>query len=214
MKAREIRARMLVWSLASMSIACLLGQFYGRWSMKAFAGLVMLPCAVALAWLARARYFPKSLLSAGFDQRRAIIQGALGGLLAVVAYDLFRLPFVLAGFPLFKVFPEFGRLLLGSGAPGWAIQIAGWSYHFSNGAALDIMFASMLPARMSKARLMVAGAAWALVVETMLLLTPYRDFFKILMPWATFLALTASAHLIFGLCLGAFFGRQARAGRA
>ena len=207
MSTREIPERLLVWALASMSFACLLGQFYGWWSMKAFACWVLLPCGALLAFLARPKYFPRSL-SRGFDARGAILHGALGGLIAAVAYDVFRLPFVLAGFPLFKVFPEFGRLLLGSSAPGWAIQIAGWGYHFSNGAALGIMFAAMLPAKMTRAQFIVAGACWAMLVEAILLLTPYRDFFKILMPAATFLWLTASAHLVFGLCLGAFFGRR------
>lgn len=207
MNAREIPERLLVWALASMSFACLLGQFYGWWSMKAFACWVLLPSVAVLALLARPKYFPRSLVG-GFEARGAILQGAMGGLIAAVAYDVFRLPFVMAGFPLFKVFPEFGRLLLGPNASNWAIQIAGWSYHFSNGAALGIMFAAMLPARMSKARMVVAGAAWAMLVEAILLLTPYRSFFRILMPAATFLALTASAHLIFGLSLGAFFSRQ------
>lgn len=212
MNAREISQRLLVWALASMSFACLLGQFYGWWTMRAFACWVMLPCGAALTVLARPKYFPRSL-TRGFDARGAILQGALGGLIAAVAYDVFRLPFVLAGFPLFKVFPEFGRLLLGPNASNWAIQIAGWSYHFSNGAALGIMFAAMLPARMTKAQIIVAGAVWAMLVEAILLLTPYRSFFRILMPAATFLALTASAHLVFGLSLGAFLGRQARAQR-
>lgn len=212
MSTREIPERLLVWALASMSFACLLGQFYNWWTMRAFAGWVLLPCGVTLALLARPKYFPRSL-ARGFDARRAILHGALGGLVAAVAYDVFRLPFVMSGFPLFKVFPEFGRLLLGEGAPAWAIQIAGWSYHFSNGAALGIMFAAMLPARMTRAQLLVAGAAWALLVEAILLLTPYRGFFQILMPAATFLWLTASAHLIFGLSLGAFWGRQARVRR-
>jgi hypothetical protein len=61
-----------------------------------------------------------------------LLKVRLGGLFAAVVYDLFRLPFVLNGYPLFGVFPRFGQMLLGA-APndfGAAVQIAGWIYHF------------------------------------------------------------------------------------
>jgi hypothetical protein len=41
-----------------------------------------------------------------------------------------------------------------------------------------------------------------------LLLTPYRVFFQIRMPFQTFLILTGSAHLIFGVVLGAWWARR------
>src|SRR5258707_14764392 len=75
---------------------------------------------------------------------RWIVQGAIGGLVAAAAYDLFRLPFVLHGAPLFKVFPRFGELLLGNTELRWLVQLLGWSYHFSNGAALGIMILSLV----------------------------------------------------------------------
>jgi hypothetical protein len=204
MMLSNLAARFLIWALASMSFACLLGEFYGLWAMQPFACFVLLPCTLALAFLARRKYLH---LTGGFDVSKAIIQGALGGLLAAVVYDVFRLPFVMSGFPLFKVFPEFGKLLVGNDAPNWLILLAGWGYHFSNGAALGIMFAAMLPPKLSKVQVIAAGAAWAMLVETILLVTPYRDFFKIHMPFATFLVLTASAHLIFGLTLGSYLSR-------
>src|SRR5262252_7057739 len=72
-----------------------------------------------------------------------IVQGTIGGLVAAVAYDLYRLPFVLNGAPLYKPFPKFGELLLGSSQPVWAVHSLGWAYHFSNGIALGIMFLVM-----------------------------------------------------------------------
>jgi hypothetical protein len=197
--SQQLVLRLVVWALASMSFACLLGEFYGLWSMRAFACVVLVPATMTL--VALAVWSRRSGNAEVQEVSRWIIDGALGGVIAAVAYDLFRLPFVMSGYPLFKVFPEFGEMLLGASEPNWLVQLLGWTYHFSNGAALGIMFLAMLP-RATRSTFILAGAGWALVVETILLLTPYRDFFKIHMPFATFLFLTASAHLIFGLALG------------
>ena len=65
-----------------------------------------------------------------------VVEGAIGGIAAALAYDLYRLPFVLNETTLFKVFPRFGKLLLGAEEPHWLVHFLGWAYHFSNGAAL------------------------------------------------------------------------------
>ncbi len=57
-----------------------------------------------------------------------IVQGALGGFLAAMAYDLYRLPFVLKGEPLFKVFPKLGELLLEGTEPRWLVHGLGWTF--------------------------------------------------------------------------------------
>lgn len=203
--SRLAALRLGIWCLASLSFACLLGEFYGAWKMKPFACFVLVPAIIALAWLALA--WRKS----GDDGKRAlstlIVEGAMGGLFAAVVYDLYRLPFVLNGFPLFKVFPEFGRMLLGASEPNWLVQTLGWSYHFSNGAALGIMF-TMMCGWSSKRVLFWGAAAWALTIEAILLCTPYRNFFSIAMPFPTFLILTATAHLLFGLALGWYLTRR------
>lgn len=178
--------RALVFLLASLSFAALLGQFYGLWPMQGFALLVMLPGCIWLGVLAWGRPW--------------IAEGAVAGLVAAVAYDLYRLPFVLSGAPLFKVFPRFGELLLGSSDPAWLVQVLGWSYHFLNGASLGVMLLAMVPGPRG---LFWAGVIWGLVVEGLLLATPYADFFGLAVN-ARFLFLTASAHLVFGLALGAW----------
>jgi hypothetical protein len=162
--------RRLVFTLASSSFACLLGTFYGLWEMRTFACLVFLPAAAALAFIAWIR---RGTLPAGW-----IVEGALAGIVAALAYDCFRLPFVLQGAPLFKVFSRFGELLLGAAEPRWLVEAVGWSYHFSNGAALGIMFLSAL-ARPTPGRLFFGAVLWALLVELLLLLTPYTSFFGI-----------------------------------
>ena len=186
-----------VFLLASLSFACLLGQFYGLWSMHVFGCWVLPPATIllaAIAWWFRA---DKTRLQSPWVW---VVHGTIGGLLAAVAYDAYRVPFVLNGAPLFKVFPKFGELLVGKSDPRWLIQTVGWGYHFSNGAALGIMFLAMI-SLFAHPLMVWGGAAWALFVEAMLLLTPYASFFG-LQPNAKFLFLTASAHLIFGLALG------------
>jgi hypothetical protein len=197
----NIPLRSLVFLLAFQSIACLLGAFYGFWHMRPFACWVMLPSAVALAVVA--------VVGGGRGVRSPrtwVVEGTLGGLCAAVAYDLFRLPFVLNGAPLFNVFPRFGELLLNAGGPRWLVQLTGWTYHFSNGAALGIMFLALSPTA-TRRGLFWGAVAWALAVETVLLLTPYTQFLGL--PFdGRFVALTASAHAVFGVALGLWCARR------
>src|SRR5437667_1643814 len=107
--------RALAFLLASTSIWCLLADFYGLCPMRTFAAFVLLPATallVLLAVVARRQ---------GDDAWwRGVWIGALGGLLAAAAYDVFRLPFVFAAawhidwlvppMNLFKVFPRFGAM--------------------------------------------------------------------------------------------------------
>ena len=194
---RIIALRVIVFSLASLSFACLLGHFYGFWTMHFFGCWILPPAAVILVWIAYA--------TPG-EPRQWIVQGTLGGIVAAVAYDLYRLPYVLTGTPLFKVFPAFGQMLLGVPGPPFVeppTQLAyllGWLYHFSNGAALGIMFLAMA-GPLTHRRAFWGAVAWALSVEAILLCTPYAGFFGLPLGW-WFLFLTASAHLIFGIALG------------
>ncbi len=186
-------------------------------------------------------FLPASLLIVGIgiwawkfgDRRvaRILLAASFAGILAAVAYDCFRLPFVFAQawgvdaigapqLPLFKVFPRFGALLLQqsldqgapSGAPGFAwgagysttTQLLGWTYHFSNGATFGVMFAALFVSqtrRWSWTASMLAGALLAVGIEAALLLSPYTDFFAIA-PSATFVTVTLLAHLVFGITLG------------
>ena len=202
---RLLGSRTVVFVLAWLSFGCLLGQFYGLWTMHFFGCWVLPPATILLvlaAWLRRKE--PRNLRSPFLW----IAQGALGGIVAAVGYDLYRLPFVLNGAPLFKVFPQFGELLLGATDPRWLVQALGWTYHFSNGAALGIMFLVMVSGFRSPP-LFWGSVAWALFVETMLLLTPYASFFGLPLS-GRFLFLTASAHLVFGVILGVFLRLRLR----
>jgi hypothetical protein len=189
----------VVFTLAFLSFACLLGQFYGAWTMQFFGCWVLPPATALLAYIAyrHRRQYPRLASPCTW-----IVTGAVGGVVAAVAYDLYRLPFVLGGAPVFKVFSRFGELLLGTSQPQWLVQTVGWTYHFSNGAALGIMFLTFASLGGGRA-LMWSAIAWALFIELMLLLTPYVTFFGLALT-AGFFLLTLSAHFVFGLTLGTY----------
>lgn len=192
-------SRLTIFALAWLSFGCLLGQFYGLWTMRWFGCWVLPPATVLLVLTA---YLHRGGARGLESPWTWIARGALGGVVAAVAYDLYRLPFVLSGAPLFNVFPRFGELLLGGAEPRWLVQGLGWTYHFSNGASLGIMFLVMASC-FRRPRLVWGAVGWALLVETTLLLTPYASFFGLTLD-ARFLFLTASAHLVFGVALGWF----------
>jgi hypothetical protein len=95
---------------------------------------------------------------------------SLAGLVAALAYDLFRLPFVFAHelgierilppLQLFKVFPRFGAMILGQPVeqPVYSVlaQLVGWAYHFSNGLTFGIMYMALVGD--AKRRLFVNGS--------------------------------------------------------
>src|SRR3954464_9160285 len=83
--------RGVVFALAATSIACLLAQFYGLGSMRAVILYVSLPALVVLTWIAAW----DGLRGDGLLCRGVVI-GTAAGLIAAVAYDLFRVPFVFA----------------------------------------------------------------------------------------------------------------------
>ena len=200
--------RSLVFLLASSSITCLLADFYGLCPMRIFTPFVFLPALLALfGYALRDRFRGDGCLW------RAVSIGLIGGLLAAVAYDAFRLPFVFARewgiegvvppMKLFKVFPRFGAMVLGQpleqSSYSLETQIVGWLYHFSNGATFGVMYMAMIGETMRR------HWGWAVVfavgLELGMLLTPYAAVFSI--PITTrFVLVTVAAHAIFGVGLG------------
>jgi hypothetical protein len=176
--------------------------------MRDFALYAFLPSNVLL------------LALAGFDKLsgdgalfRNVMLGLGCGLVAAVAYDVFRLPFVFSRdwslaavvppLPLFKVFPRFGAMLLGQPIEqehySTAAQLLGWTYHFSNGATFGAMYMAMIGS--APRRSWMWGIALALGLELGMLVTPYPAVFGIAVSGA-FLFATIAAHGIFGATLG------------
>jgi hypothetical protein len=144
---------------------------------------------------------------------RAVLIGFTGGLLAAVAYDIFRLPFVFANewgiasivppMNLFKVFPRFGAMVLGQPIEqshySLTTQIVGWIYHFSNGATFGVMYIAIIGNPMRRQWLW--AVVMALALELGMLLTPYPQVFNIPVN-PRFVVVTVAAHAIFGVALG------------
>ena len=212
--------RLVVFALSATSIWCLLAEFYGLCSMRAFTFFVLFPATAALVAIAlvdRARG----------DRRlwRACAIGAIGGLLAAVAYDTFRVPFVLGAadhvgpawlrLPLFKVFPRFGALILGEPFDAkttdsqftLAAHLVGWTYHFSNGVTFGVMYMALIGDATRRSWLWAVAVAASL--ELAMLFTPYTRFFGIGLT-TRFVIVTLTAHVIFGVALGLYARARAR----
>jgi hypothetical protein len=202
------QGRLVVFMLSASSIWCLLAEFYGLCSMRKFTFAVLLPATVALIGMA-------VLDRAKGDGRlgRGVLLGAVAGLIAACAYDLFRLPFVLASLwhlpsivpplNLFKVFPRFGAMILGEPVEqatySLAAHLVGWAYHFSNGITFGVMYLALVGDCRRRSWLWAVLLASGL--ELAMLFTPYPQFFGIAVT-GLFVALTLTAHLVFGVVLG------------
>jgi hypothetical protein len=204
--------RAAVFLLAATSIWCLLAEFYGLCSMRVFTFRILIPATVILYGVALIDRFVG-------DRRmwRAVMIGTVAGFAAAVAYDLFRMPFVIAAtdhvgptwlrLPLFKVFPRFGAMILGqSFTPqqsdsqfALTAHVVGWIYHFSNGLTFGVMYMAMVGD--STRRHWAWAVLLAVGLEVAMLVTPYTGFFGIGLTMK-FVVATIAAHLIFGVVLG------------
>lgn len=200
--------RTVVFALAASSIACLLADFYRLCPMRTFTLFIFLPASFALAALAVA-----DRACGDHGLWRGLVIGIVSGILAAVAYDLFRLPFVFAKawginsvipqLNLFKVFPAFGAMILGLPTEpahySAASHLIGWAYHFSNGMTFGVMFVAALGELTGRRWLW--GVAMAVGLELGMLLTPYPRMFGIPVT-ALFVGVTLAAHVIFGVVMG------------
>lgn len=200
--------RTLVFALSAMSIVCLLVEFYQLCPMRQFTIWVFFPSCAALLALAIL-----SRVKGDGQLWRAVMVGLFAGLLAAVAYDIFRLPFVFAKqwgidaivppMNLYKVFPRFGAMILGEPIEqttySLSAQLVGWLYHFSNGATFGAMYMAIV-GNVTK-RGWIWGMLMAAGIELAMLVTPYPSFFGIPLT-ATFIVVTLTAHLIFGAVMG------------
>lgn len=210
------KGRTLVFILSATSIWSLLAQFYGLSSMRAFALWLEIPATFILIGMAIWDWKRGSGRLA-----RAVVLGAVAGFLAAVAYDVFRLPFVFAKqmgmdsvvppLPLFKVFPRFGALLLGQPVEqehySLMAYVVGWTYHFSNGITFGVMYLALIGDGLRRSWWW--AVLFAVGLEMALLLTPYPGFFDIKVT-STFIAVTLTAHMVFGVAMGLLVRRFSR----
>lgn len=188
--------RIAAVALASTSFVALFAEMYRVVALRPAVCVLVLPALVVLGALAiRDRRGGDGALA------RDLGRGALGGVVAAVTYDLFRVPFVLAGMPLFAAFARFGEALSGQPAQHPLAIVLGWGFHFGNGASLGAMYAVAAP------RAPWWGAVvWALAVEGALLVSPYAAWMGVAVG-PSFIAVTLAAHLLFGVTLGLWLRR-------
>jgi hypothetical protein len=208
----SLPARVVVFVLSATSIWCLLSEFYGLCTMRGFTFAILIPATAALVVLAlvdRTRGEGKLW--------RGVVIGAVAGFVAASAYDVFRIPFVVAAvdgvgpdwlrLPLFKVFPRFGAMVLGQPFDAamtdsqfsLTAHLVGWVYHFSNGITFGVMYMALVGD--ASRRSWWWAVLFATGLELAMLFTPYTSFFGIHMT-TRFVIVTFVAHAIFGVVLG------------
>jgi hypothetical protein len=182
--------RAAIFVFASLSIASLLLYFLGVGRFRAVAPLLLAIEIVGLAAVA---------LRARARQRTGVVRllaaGLWAGAIATLAYDIVRVPLVHSSMPVFKAISYFGTVLLATDRPSVASEIAGWTYHLTNGVSFGLMYAALAvrPRAWS-------GVLWGLALEGMMLLTPYAEVFGYARD-LRFTAVTVASHAVYGLVL-------------
>lgn len=190
-------ARAFILLLASAGPLAFPAAQLGYASLHELALFVVVPSAVALAavwWLARA---------ARADLAAIVSRGAAAGVLATLAleavrYSGFRLGFMPGNLPRLMGVLLLDRFALG---PSAASDLAGFAYHFWNGAAFGIMFLAVV-----RRPSIVAAISYGIAIGLGFLAGPVvqslgvgpfgRDF------GPSFAATVLLAHASFGCALG------------
>lgn len=187
---------------ALLNVASLLAWVFGLGAFHVWFLAVGLPALVVLigisVWSARNPEADPYL-------RRALVAGALGGLVGTIGYDVFRIPFIVGGLRLFAPIDSYGVLLLDAGASSSLTGFVGWSYHFTNGIGFGIAYAIV-----ALGRRWPWAVLWGLVLETATILTPFADSYAIAGQW-DLIAIAYAAHLAYGIPLGLVVQRAANA---
>ena len=177
--------------LGATSVASLLLYFYGVASMPAGTRWLLLPSLpILVAFLVWAHRRDAEL-------RERVVAGLWAGSLATLFYDLVRVPISASGAPIFKAISYFGTLLLDQTRPTFGSELAGWSYHLSNGIGFGLMYAVLV----ARPRLWSA-VVWGVTLEVTMLLTPYAEVFGYRLS-PQFVAISLGAHVVYG---GALWG--------
>ena len=131
----------------------------------------------------------------------ALVAGTIGGLIGTAGYDLFRVPFMVAGYRLLAPIDSYGVLLLGAPSSSALTGLAGWAFHFSNGVGFGIAYAVI-----ALGRRWWWGVLWAMVLETATVLTPFVDTYALRGKWGL-IAIAYAAHVFYGVPLGRWVER-------
>lgn len=189
-------ARAAVFVVAGGSIAALLADVFGIAAMHVVFWAASVPSMALLAVLAGWHRPVARIPAVPVDLRRRIRVGAIGGLVGTLGYDLFRIPFAVAGQRLFAPIDSYGVLIADAAASSGMTATLGWLYHFSNGITFGIAYA-VLAAR----RPWIWGVVWGLLLESVAVFSPFAVRYGIAGHVVPILTAYA-AHVCYGYPLG------------
>jgi hypothetical protein len=185
-----------------LPVGALLAWSYGLGSFRAWFLAVGVPPLLALVVIGA---------RGGRDDPRfrlAFAAGTIGGLLGAIGYDLFRVPFAMAGLRVFAPIESYGVLILGADTSGPLTHFTGWAFHFLNGIGFGIAYAMVA---LGRNRWWAVG--WAMVLETVTIVTPFAATYG-LAGKPHLIAIAYAAHVAYGLPLGSVTQSAPRARRA
>ena len=189
--------RALVFLLGGTSVASLLAWVFGLGAFHAWFWAVSVPGQVALlaigVWVARREDLA--------ELRALLVAGLVGGILGTIGYDLFRVPFVLAGLRVLAPIDSYGVLALDAAASSTLTGFTGWSYHFANGIGFGLSYAVIA----GRGRHWGWGIGWAMVLETATIVTPFATTYALRggggIKWVP-ITIAYAAHVPYGYALG------------
>ena len=194
-------AAALVLGLCATSVGALLADLYGLMPMETFARWVTLPCLLLLVASAT-RTVP-----AFTDLSGRIRLGAVAGAAGTIAYDLFRIPFALAGQRIFAPIYSYGLLIDGGGMSSAWTDLLGWLFHLSNGVTFGIAYAVVMAGRHWG-----FGVLWGMFLEAVAFLSPFTAIYGLTGKWLS-IGIALAAHIAYGLPLGFMVARFDRTDR-
>jgi hypothetical protein len=178
--------------LSGTSIAALLAEVYGVVDMAAVGRFVTLPGLIGLAVLGSGNVVKGP---AGEELRRRLRVGAVGGVIGTLGYDVFRIPFAVAGRRLFAPIDSYGMFLVDADLSSSVSDTVGWLFHLSNGVTFGTAYALVMARRHWG-----WGVLWGLILESAIVLTPFRERYH-LHDW-TAIGIAYAAHIPYGYAVG------------
>lgn len=194
-----MRLRVLAALCGLLPVGALLAWAFGLGSFRSWFLVVGVPPVLLLAVLWRL----------GDERfRLAYTAGVVGGLAGAIGYDLFRVPFALYGLRIFSPIESYGVLVLGADTSSPLTDLVGWSFHFVNGIGFGVAYAMF-----GLGRSRWWAVAWAMVLETATIVTPFATLYGLAGKWHL-IGIAYAAHAAYGLPLGMVCESAPKARRA
>lgn len=152
----------LCFLIAIPSGASLLAHIYGVLPMVLGGAVIALVCCLSLVGIT---FWARSSGRPGLAD--ALTVGLLAGLVGTLLYDLARIPVLLTGRLVFAPIELYGVWLWDASSSTRFTELSGWIYHFSNGITFGILYALFF-----RGRHWLWGVGWAMVLESIFLITP------------------------------------------